>query len=189
MRCILFGPPGAGKGTQANLLSTFFKIPHLSTGEILRLKQNDNDNLSKILKEIMSSGKLVSDDVLNKIVSEKLLTAECSEGFILDGYPRTSNQLYHLESFLKNNNFSLNFVLNIKLSDKVVERRIIHRSKTENREDDNIEVIRTRIKTYNFETRPISEYYREKYQNIFFEIDGEQEIAKIQSDILKILKK
>ena len=189
MRFIVFGPPGAGKGTQAKLLSSQFQIPHLSTGEILRSKQNDDDEISLILKDIMSTGKLVSDEILNQIVSEKLLSSKCKKGFILDGYPRTFIQLNHLNSFLKDNNITIDIILNFILSEKIIEDRIINRSKIENREDDSIDIIRTRIKTYLSETMPITEHFRKKCPNIFFEIDGEQEIDKIQSDIIKLLKK
>ena len=89
MRIIFFGPPGAGKGTQAKLLSSYLGIPHLSTGEILRSKLNEEDELSNRLKHVMTSGNLVSDEILNEIVSMTLLTDNCKKGFILDGYPRT----------------------------------------------------------------------------------------------------
>ena len=88
---IFFGPPGAGKGTQAKKISDYLNISHLSTGDILRKKLEDNDNLAKKLKEIMSSGNLVSDDILNSIVSSRLIN-ETNTGFILDGYHRTLNQ-------------------------------------------------------------------------------------------------
>jgi len=88
MKLILFGPPGSGKGTQASLLAKKNNIPHLSTGDILRLKLNDKDELANELSQIMSSGNLVPDSILNPIVTEKLLNGECENGFILDGYPR-----------------------------------------------------------------------------------------------------
>ena len=96
---IFFGPPGAGKGTQAKMISDYFNLPHLSTGDVLRKKLLDNDNLANDLKEIMSSGKLVSDDILNTIVSSRL-KSEINKGFILDGYPRTLKQSEFLENFL-----------------------------------------------------------------------------------------
>ena len=96
MHIIFFGPPGAGKGTQAKLLSSYLGIPHLSTGEILRSKLNDDDELSSKLRHIMTSGNLVSDEILNEIVSIKLLADDCKKGFILDGYPRTTVQSEYL---------------------------------------------------------------------------------------------
>ena len=96
---IFFGPPGAGKGTQASVISEYLNVPHLSTGDILRKKLLDSDNLANELKKIMSAGKLVSDDILNSIVSSRL-SEESDNGFILDGYPRTFNQSQFLNNFL-----------------------------------------------------------------------------------------
>ena len=107
MKLILFGPPGSGKGTQASLLAKKINIPHLSTGDILRSKLNDNDKLAQELSQIMSSGNLVPDSILNPIVTEKLLSSECKNGFILDGYPRNKSQSDFLLDFLKRTKLSL----------------------------------------------------------------------------------
>ena len=103
MKIVFFGPPGSGKGTQAKLLAKELNILHLSTGDILRDKLNDADSLSIKLKEIMSSGNLVSDEILNQIIAAKLVSKECSNGYILDGYPRTILQSEFLLSFAKSN--------------------------------------------------------------------------------------
>ena len=183
MRIVLFGLPGAGKGTQANLLSSYLKVPHLSTGEILRSKLNDKDELSMKLKNTMSSGNLVSDNILNSIVSDKLLSDECKNGFILDGYPRTFLQAQHLNNFLKKNNIYLDKIININIEEKTIEKRIISRSQIESRDDDSLKVIRTRINTYFNETEIVTKNYKEKNPLVFFEINGEQDIEKIQLDI------
>ena len=115
MRIIFFGPPGAGKGTQAKLLSSYLDIPHLSTGEILRSKLNENDELSSKLRHIMTSGNLVSDEILNAIVSIKLLTNDCKKGFILDGYPRTVAQSEYLISFMDKQAMVINKIINLSL--------------------------------------------------------------------------
>ena len=101
MKIVFFGPPGSGKGTQAKLLAKELNILHLSTGDILREKLSDGDSLSIRLKEIMSSGNLVSDKILNQIIANKLISEECSNGYILDGYPRTISQSEFLLSFAK----------------------------------------------------------------------------------------
>ena len=189
MRIIFFGPPGAGKGTQAKLLSSYLSIPHLSTGEILRSKLNENDELSKKLREVMTSGNLVSDEILNEIVSIKLLADDCKKGFILDGYPRTKVQSKFLNSFLDKQDLIINKIINIDLNDKNIENRITLRSRSENRTDDSLEVIRTRIIEYNNETKPIVQFYRLTYPLIFFELNGDQNIEKIHSDIVNIVKK
>ena len=188
MKIIFFGPPGSGKGTQAHLLSQYLNIPHLSTGEILRSKLEEKDDLSKTLKKIMSTGNLVSDEILNKIISQKLLSDDCKKGFIIDGYPRTILQSDYLLFFLNKNLINLNLIVNFNIDNKTVEKRILKRSKTENRSDDSNEVIKTRIKKYNTETKPLLDIYSEKFNNIFHEIDGGQEITKIQLDLKNIIK-
>ena len=110
MILIFFGPPGAGKGTQAAFLSKRFNIPHLSTGEILRNKLSDSDSLSIKLKTIIDQGNLVPDDVLNEIISERLVNKDCISGFILDGYPRTEKQKDYLSFFLENKNLGISMI-------------------------------------------------------------------------------
>ena len=188
MHIIFFGPPGAGKGTQAKLLSSYLSIPHLSTGEILRSKLNENDKLSNKLKYVMKSGNLVSDEILNEIVSNTLLRDNCKKGFILDGYPRTKFQSEYLNLFMDKQEMIIDKIINIDLHDNNIENRIKLRSRIENRSDDSFEVIRTRIIKYKNETKPIVKFYKSKYPFIFFELNGNQNIEKIHSDIIKIVK-
>ena len=110
MKIIFFGPPGSGKGTQAKLLAKDLNVLHLSTGDILREKLSDGDKLSVKLKAIMSSGNLVSDETLNQIIADKLMSKECENGYILDGYPRTILQSEFLLSFAKSNNSNLDII-------------------------------------------------------------------------------
>ena len=131
MKIVFFGPPGSGKGTQAKLLAEELNILHLSTGDILRDKLSDGDSLSIKLKEIMSSGNLVSDEILNEIIADKLVSKECSNGYILDGYPRTILQSEFLLSFFQSNNLNLDIIFNFKIDFNLVEERIMHRSKQE----------------------------------------------------------
>jgi len=189
MKIIFFGPPGSGKGTQAKLLAKELNILHLSTGDILREKLNDGDTLSIKLKQIMSSGNLVSDEILNQIITDKLMSEECSNGFILDGYPRTIPQSNFLLSFFKSNNLNLDIIFNFKIDLKLVEERIINRSKKEHRSDDNLDVIKTRIEKYIEETYPVSEFFSENYSQIFFTIDASQEVHQIQKELMNIIKK
>ena len=188
MRLIVFGPPGAGKGTQAKLLSSYLSISHLSTGEILRSKLNQKDELSLRLQNIMSSGNLVSDDILNQIVSEKLLSKECKPGFILDGYPRTINQMNYLNNYNQKNSIVINLIINIDVDNITIQNRILNRSKTENREDDSIQTIKTRVNTYNSETKPITEYYKNNNNSIYHEIDGSNKVDEIQKKLRNIVK-
>ena len=189
MKIVFFGPPGSGKGTQAKLLSKELNILHLSTGDILREKLSDGDSLSLKLKEIMSSGNLVSDEILNQIIANKLISEECSNGYILDGYPRTISQSKFLLSFAKSNNLDLDIIFNFKIDFKLVEERIILRSKQEQRSDDNINVIKTRLEKYIKETYPVSLFFSENFSQNFFTIDASQEVSKIQKELMNIIKK
>jgi len=189
MKIVFFGPPGSGKGTQAKLLAKHLSILHLSTGDILREKLSDGDSLSIKLKEVMSSGNLVSDEILNQIIANKLMSDECRNGYILDGYPRTIFQSDFLLSFTKNNNLNLDIIFNFKIDFKLVEQRIILRSKQEQRSDDSIEVIKTRLHKYIEETYPVSQFFSENFSKNFFNIDASQEVSKIQKELINIIKK
>ena len=181
MKIVFFGPPGSGKGTQAKLLAKELNILHLSTGDILRDKLTVGDSLSIKLKEIMSSGNLVSDEILNQIIADKLTSKECSNGYILDGYPRTISQSEFFLSFVKNNDLKLDIIFNFKIDFKLVEERIMHRSKQEQRSDDNIDVIKTRLDKYTNETYPVSKFFSEIYSQNFYNIDASQDVSKIRS--------
>ena len=185
---IFFGPPGAGKGTQAKKISKYLNISHLSTGDILRKKLLDKDDLANELKSIMSSGNLVSDEILNSIVASRLKN-EIYNGFILDGYPRTLAQSVFLNNFFIENSISINFIFNIHINFEILKERIIKRSLEESREDDNIDVIETRYNEYLNSTEKVSNFYKENNHSVFYEIDGSQQIQEITEKIKKILKK
>ena len=185
---IFFGPPGAGKGTQAKIISSFLDLPHLSTGDILRKKILENDSIAIELKNIMDNGKLVSDDILNSIVSSRL-TLESKKGFILDGYPRTLDQSLFLDNYLMSSDTKLNYIFFIDIKFNILKERIIKRSKEENRDDDNLNVLETRYSEYLNSTEKVSSFYKEKLPQIFFTIDGSLEINEITNKIKEILKK
>ena len=187
-KIIFFGPPGAGKGTQAKIISKFLNVSHLSTGDILRKKLSDNDELAEQLRSIMSSGNLVSDDILNSIVSSRLKN-ETANGFILDGYPRTLAQSEFLNNFFLENATSINYIFDIQIDFETLKNRIIKRSLEEGREDDNINVIETRYNEYLNSTQQVSNIYKDNYPSIFYEIDGSQQIQEITKKIRDILKK
>ena len=185
---IFFGPPGAGKGTQAKILSEYLNVSHLSTGDILRKKLLENDNLAIELKKIMASGNLVSDDILNSIVSSRL-SKETSKGFILDGYPRTLKQSEFLDDYLLQTSSSINFYFNIKINFETLKNRILKRSSEESRDDDNIEVLQTRYNEYINSTQKVSDYYQDNQSSMFFDIDGSLQIEEITEKIIEIIKK
>tara|TARA_X000000368_G_scaffold332834_1_gene270033 strand:- start:624 stop:1193 length:570 start_codon:yes stop_codon:yes gene_type:complete len=186
---ILFGPPGAGKGTQATLLANKLNIPHLSTGDILRNKLSDKDDLSIELKKIMDSGNLVSDDILNRIIINRLKLSDCKKGFVLDGYPRTLNQKDFLVHFIDSINLSIKSIIELFVSEEIIIQRIQSRLKKENRDDDKNDIIKTRIEKYNKETRPLSDYFLEHYSDNYCKVNGNQDIEKIHNDIIKIIQK
>ena len=189
MNIVFFGPPGSGKGTQAKLIAKEFNISHLSTGDILREKLNEGDNLSWQLKNIMSAGNLVSDEFLNKIIADKLISKRCINGFILDGYPRTKTQSDFFLSFIKSNQTYLNFVFDFKIDFKIVEERIVSRSKQEQRSDDNLGVIKVRLDKFVKETYPVSQFFSSNFDKNYFIIDAAQEVSQIQKELIKIIKK
>ncbi len=189
MKIIFFGPPGSGKGTQAKLISNEFKLFHLSTGDILRDKLKDEDEISIQLKKTISSGNLVSDNILNQIIGKKLTSNDCANGFILDGYPRTMAQLEFLLSFLIKNNLSIDFIFDFKIEFKFAEERILQRFKKEKRSDDSVSVIKTRLQKYMKETFPASQYFSSNFKDNYFLIDASQDVSQIQRELMKILKK
>ena len=188
MILIFFGPPGAGKGTQAKLIADHFNIPHLSTGDILRSRLLNDDELGIKLKKIIDSGQLVSDSILNEIVLNRIENQDCCKGFILDGYPRTKHQAKFLESVFINKKMEINKIIELDVDTKTIINRIKSRSNIEKREDDKEEVIDTRMNKYLSETKPLFDYYKGEHTDIYLVIDGNQEIDQIKADILKNLK-
>jgi len=189
MKIIFFGPPGSGKGTQAKLIAKNLNILHLSSGDILRDKLKDGGDLSIKLNKIMSSGNLLSDDLLNQIIVDKLNSKICSNGFILDGYPRTISQAEFFLSLTKNKKINIDKIIDFKIDFKTVQNRILKRSEQEKRDDDNLNVIKIRINKYIEETYPVSKFFSNKFSNIYHLIDASKEISQIQKELLKILKK
>ena len=184
---IFFGPPGAGKGTQAKIISEYLNVSHLSTGDILRKKLLENDNLAIELKKIMAAGNLVSDDILNSIVSSRL-TKETSKGFILDGYPRNITQAESLNKVLKDIDRNIDRILFLDVDFEVLESRIESRSKENNEEkraDDTSEVLIKRLEEYKIQTAPLGEYYSNNKK--FKKINGMKSISQVSLDIENFL--
>ena len=189
MILIFFGPPGAGKGTQASFISKELNIVHLSTGEVLRNHLKNKGELASKLKKIIKSGQLVSDKILNQIVSERIIQNDCKKGFIFDGYPRTIAQAHFINDYFLQNNLLFNYFIEFNLDDDSIIKRISSRAQVESRPDDKVETIKTRLMEYNQETKPVLEHYKKHYNSIYHTIDGEQKIEKINSLLLKLLKK
>jgi len=189
MILIFFGPPGAGKGTQAKFVAEKLNIVHLSTGDILREQLLKKNKLSIELKNIMDSGQLVTDSILNNIIYDRLNEKDCFNGFILDGYPRTMDQAIFLNKTLQERNLAINYILDFIINEETIIKRIKARSIIENRGDDNEDVIKTRIANYYNATKPLSNFYKSELVSAYRIIDSNQEIQKLNTDILKIIKK
>ena len=180
MNIILFGPPGSGKGTQAANICKSLMIPHLSTGDILRTAVASNSNIGKKVKKIMEDGKLVSDEIVLSIVEERITLKDCSQGFVLDGFPRTINQAEGLDALLKDSQ-RIKYVLRIKVDEESIIKRLIERGRT----DDRLDIIKNRFKSYNSQTQPLVPFYEAR--EILHNIDGMQDIEKVYDDIKKVI--
>ena len=184
-----FGPPGAGKGTQAKFVAKKLKIFHLSTGDLLRDQLKKENKLSLLLKKNIENGKLVSDKILNQIVSERISQQDCKKGFIFDGYPRTLSQAYYINDYFGKNNLNFDYFFEFNISDNSIIKRITKRALIEGRTDDSEETIKTRLEKYKQETRPVLDYYNKQYSLIYHTIDGNQGIEKINFLLLGLLEK
>ena len=183
MRLILLGPPGVGKGTQAKVLVTELGIPQLSTGDILRSAIAAKTPMGLAAKEVMDRGDLVSDEIVNGIVSERIDQPDCARGFILDGFPRTIPQADALGAMLTQKGLKLDAVVEITADPEVLVSRVANRAKETGvvRADDNAEVIRNRLKVYLELTAPLVEYYRRK--GLLKSVDGMASVEAVTAAI------
>ena len=188
MRLILLGPPGAGKGTQAKNLIDAYGIPQLSTGDILRSAIKAKTPLGLEAKAIVDRGDLVSDDIVNGIVSERHDAEDARKGFILDGFPRTIAQADALDEMLAEKGMKLDAVIEITADAETLTRRIINRAResaatTGARADDNEEVVRNRLSVYREQTAPLVAHYRDK--GLLKSVDGMAPVDEVTAAIRK----
>ena len=186
LNLVLFGPPGAGKGTQANLLIEKYNLAHLSTGDILRGEIAAGTALGLEAKSLMDRGDLVPDGVVIGMIASKLDNNPNAKGFIFDGFPRTAAQATALDVLLKEKSTSISAMVSLKVSDKELIRRLLERGKSSGREDDKNEtIIANRINEYNKKTAPLKEYY--SAQNKLSEIEGVGSVAEIAKKLNAVI--
>ncbi|NMC30075.1 MAG: adenylate kinase [Pelolinea sp.] len=213
MFIVLMGPPGAGKGTQAEIISEKLSIPHISSGDLFRENLKNDTELGKKARAFMDSGKLVPDDITISMVAERLSRQDCKNGALLDGFPRTPFQANELDKILKENGNAINCVPYIKVSDRDLLERLTGRwtckaaghiyhekfnppknpgicdidgSPLYQREDDKKETIEKRLAVFHEQTAPLVEYYREK--NLLVEVDGTRPIEEVSETLLKTVR-
>ena len=188
MRLILLGPPGAGKGTQAQILVQTYGIPQLSTGDMLRAAIAAKTPLGLEAKAIVDRGDLVSDAIVSGIISDRMDEPDCAKGFILDGFPRTIAQADALTHMLDRKGLHLDAVIEIKASADILVERIINRARESGgaRADDNEEVLRKRLGVYEEQTAPLVKYYTER--GLLKSVDGMQPIEEVTAAIRQALQ-
>lgn len=212
MRLILFGPPGAGKGTQAQLLSSRLGVPQIATGDILREAVREGTELGRLAKQYMDRGELVPDDVVIGIVEERLRRPDCARGFILDGFPRTIKQAEALDEILARMGVKLDAVINLEVDEEEVVRRLANRRTCRScgavyhlifnpprregvcdrcggplyqRDDDREETVRNRLKVYREQTQPLLRYYEER--GLLRNVNGNLSIEEVFNGILRAI--
>jgi adenylate kinase len=188
MNIIMFGPPGAGKGTQSARLQTKYKIKQLSTGDMLRAEVASESFLGRTLQATMDAGELVSDEVIIELIGNCISQPECERGFILDGFPRTLPQAQALDEMLKHMARKVDHVLVLEVDNGILIDRIRSRNSENHsaRSDDNAEVLRNRLEVYAAQTAPVLPYYAEK--GLLRKIDGMQSIEDVSKQIDVILQ-
>jgi len=211
---VLLGPPGAGKGTQAKIISEHKSLPHISSGDIFRENLKNQTELGKLAKGFMDRGELVPDDVTIAMIRERLARSDCANGALLDGFPRTPTQAAALDAMLAEMAGKVNWVPYINVPEDELVRRLTGRwtcrmnpahiyniqtnppakegicdvdgGELYQRDDDKEETVKNRIQVYFTQTRPLIDYYRQA--GVLIEVDGQQSIEKVGADLLKLLK-
>ncbi len=185
MNLIIFGPPGAGKGTQADFIKNKFDLHQLSTGEVLRNEIKNKTELGKEISSIMNSGSLVSDNIVKKLVENFISDKKYKNRLIFDGYPRNLTQAKTLSELLSKYGQKIDLVLKLTVSLDTIKKRISERRSLEKRVDDSNEIAVKRYETYEKSTEPVIEYY--KKLNLLKVIDGERSIDQINKEISDII--
>ena len=185
MNVVIFGPPGAGKGTQSKFLVEKFNLFQLSTGEFLRNEMSKNTKIGKQIASVINSGSLVSDKIVSDLIEKIIANKEYQNRIIFDGYPRNLNQVKNLENLLKRYKQKIDIVLKLSVSLETIKKRIVERRNQEKRLDDNEQIAIKRYQTYEKSTEPVIDYY--KKLNLLKVVDGERPIDQINKEISDII--
>ena len=186
MNIVIFGPPGAGKGTQSKFIVNKFNLYQLSTGDLLRNEIKNKTELGLKIASIMNSGELVSDDIVGSLIEKFISNEKYKQKIIFDGYPRTLMQAKNLDNLLKKQKQKIDVVLKLSVSLETVKKRILERQTQEQRTDDNEEIAIKRYKTYEKSSEPVLEYY--KKSNLLKVINGELSITEINTEISGLIE-
>lgn len=184
-RMVLLGPPGAGKGTQAARIAERLGIPAISTGDIFRANVAGATELGTQAKAYMDKGEYVPDSITNAMVADRIAQADCANGFLLDGYPRTTAQVGELDSMLKDSGLALDVVVEITADAEAVVARLLKRAGEQGRADDTEPVIRRRLEVYAESTAPLADLYAER--DLLVQVDGMGEIDVVTGRIMEAL--
>ena len=189
MNIILLGPPGAGKGTQAKILVDGQGLVQLSTGDMLRSVVASGSELGQQAKAVMEAGKLMPDDIMVQIISDRISDPDCANGFILDGFPRTTAQAQALDRMLNEKGLPLDHVIEISVNDSVlidrINTRVAETPEAERRDDDNAETLKHRLEVYHEQTAPILPYYAGR--GMLKKVDGMKQIDEVSKQIEAII--
>lgn len=185
MRVVFMGPPGAGKGTQAAVLASRLGIPHISTGDIFRANVAEGTELGKQAQQFMDAGEYVPDSVTNAMVRDRLTHDDCRPGFLLDGYPRTVEQVAELDAMLRSAGHSLDVVVELTVDIDEVVSRLVKRAHEQGRTDDTEDVIRRRLEVYGEQTAPLIDTYSQR--GILVQVDGMGLIEEISERLFAVV--
>ena len=186
MRLILFGPPGAGKGTQAAAISEKLSVPHIATGDILRENVRNETELGVRAKQYMDQGDLVPDKVVIAMVEERIRRDDAADGFLLDGYPRTVAQAEALDDTLAADGKAIDAVIRLLVDDDELVSRLLRRAQEQGRSDDTREVIENRLAVYRNETELLVDLYRER--GLLHDVDGTGSVSEVRQRILEAVR-
>lgn len=186
MRVVFMGPPGAGKGTQATILAGSLGVPHISTGDLFRANVGGGTPLGLEAKKYMDAGEYVPDSVTNGMVRDRIAQADCAAGFLLDGYPRTVDQVAELDAMLAAHGRAVDRVLELTVDTDEVVTRLLERARTGGRSDDTEDVIRRRLEVYAEQTAPLTRVYAER--GLLVRVDGMGEIDEVSARIAAALR-